>query len=95
MATRRDGGSSARHECPNCETVFIGSPSCPGCSWSPEQGELQAVVDAGRWTPHGERPCTAKQGHAASRICLDIALRKITREEGERRMRELFGGEQA
>lgn len=27
--------TATRHECPDCETIFIGSTACPNCGWAP------------------------------------------------------------
>ena len=43
--------------------------------------------------PAGERPCTAEQGQAASRIVMDVAFKRITVDEGHRRMAAVFGEE--
>jgi len=40
--------------------------------------------------PAGERPCTAEQGQAASRIVMDVAFKRITVDEGHRRMAAVF-----
>ena len=46
-----------RHECPDCETIFLGTTSCPACGWSatkpakPAAGQTKPPESSVPWTP--------------------------------------------
>jgi hypothetical protein len=78
----------ARHECPDCETVFLHADRCPGCGWSASKaGQTKAKVAEGYTTarpPTYPEPSPGDDALIRAEIARAKALLNITTERPRR-----------
>lgn len=79
----------ATSECPDCERHFVGDRCV--CGYSVRRDRMPVVEGYRLYTPTGPRPCTDAQNKQAWRITMDVMEGKCTAEEGQRRLKAIFG----
>jgi hypothetical protein len=75
-----------RHECPDCETIFVNASCCPACGWRAPVWSTRPVLPA-------ERPCTLEQNRQALGVLQAVLACRITANEGLRRLADIFGAD--